>query len=254
MFSSPRSNDDPSNTFPQQQKVDRAFNNDCDETIHFHRAEDLHSYLIRSWSSLSPSERSNNLILSTKTEDEAARAIVVLVFLESLSRLLDSDLAKAQSLIFPVLYYFSLGEVMPGLIALVLEQRLRGVVDMLSGDGLLPGWLVVSETVKEEVLGVVREWVERMSSGSSVKEVRRLVVQRFRRQEDDDGRLTSPPQPLGCEKEVEFHRRFGVLTMNWASHELFYEEELQRAYAEFDPVAPGSTGEEFLEIVDAEWR
>ncbi|KJX99113.1 hypothetical protein TI39_contig373g00013 [Zymoseptoria brevis] len=220
----------------------------------FHDLDDLHSYLIRSWNELSPSERVNDPRLYTSNEHEAASEIVTLILLDSLSQVLGSDVAKAQSLIFPVLYYFLLGEVMPGLIGQILKLKLEEVVEMLSArneDVSLPSWLVLSEPVNAAVSRVLKEWVDMMSSserGPSVKTVREAVVQRERRQ---DGLSSSTP--AGCEKEIEFHRRIGLLAMNWASHDMFYEEELRRAFAEFDFTSSVLTNGQLLEAVDAAW-
>ncbi|SMR52103.1 unnamed protein product [Zymoseptoria tritici ST99CH_1E4] len=220
----------------------------------FHDLDDLHSYLIRSWNELSPSERVNDPILYTSDEHEAASEIVTLILLDSLSQVLGSDVAKAQSLLFPVLYYFLLGEVMPGLIGQVLKVKLVEVVEMLSvmnEDVSLPSWLVLSEPVNAAVSRVLKEWADMMSSserGPSVKTVREAVMQRDWRQ---DGLKSSAPP--GCEKEVEFHRRIGLLTMSWASHDMFYEEELRQAFAEFDFTSPVLTNGQLLDAVDAAW-
>jgi hypothetical protein len=70
---------------------------------HFHNSEDLHSYLIKSWNELGPEDRCNTLIFHASNKHDAARNFVVLVLLDLFSQLLASDVAKAQSFVFPVL-------------------------------------------------------------------------------------------------------------------------------------------------------
>lgn len=192
-----------------------------------------------------------------------ARDILVLLMIHEFCNFLDDDEKKAGSLIFPLFYYTYLAPIMPGLIHDVLQAKIDAAITMVEQPDLLPGFLDVPASFRSDVVRVLREWQGEAGSEYPTKPVRREVV-RLREQARQSklnmlrsyGRGEEPIilAPDSCEKEQAFYEEFGVLTMNWASHFMFYEEELQQAFVDFDMEDPKALSTQFLDVIDENWK
>jgi hypothetical protein len=192
-----------------------------------------------------------------------ARDILILLMIHEFSNILFDEEEKAGSLIFPLFYYTYLAPIMPPLLHDVLQLKIADAIAMMEQPELMPAFLDVPIAFRGEVVRILKEWQEETGSEYPTSPVRKEVI-RLRRKAKLDrlivlknygkGEEDLSPPPESCEKEYAFYEKFGILTMNWASHQLFYNEELQQAYTDFDIEDPEALNTDFLEVVDGTWK
>lgn len=192
-----------------------------------------------------------------------ARDLLVLLMIYEFSQLLDDDEKKANSLIFPLFYYTYIAPIMPPLMHDVLQAKISDAIAILNEPELMPAFLDVPTAFRGEVLRVLKEWQEEVGLEYHTKRVRNEVVRQRAEgiqsnlnmlKQYGKGKEDMRPSPDSCEKEQAFYEKFGILTMNWASHQLFYEEELQQAFEDFDLENKGALNTDFLDVIDENWK
>lgn len=192
-----------------------------------------------------------------------ARDILVLLMIHEFSQILDDEEKKATSLIFPLFYYTYLAPIMPALLHDVLQTKIGDAIAMMESPELLPDFLDVPIAFRAEVVRVLKEWQEEAGLEYPTNPVREEVV-RLREvgkqnqlnmlQSLGQGEEDMMQAPESCEKELAFYEEFGILTMNWASHWMFYEESLHQAFVDFDVEDPEALNTDFLDEIDESWK
>ncbi|CZT15456.1 uncharacterized protein RCC_12327 [Ramularia collo-cygni] len=209
------------------------------------------------------SEKCFHLTIVDHKAGVIARDFLVLLMINDFSKVLDDDEKKATSLIFPLFYYTYLSPIMPPLLHDVLQAKIGDAIAILHQPELMPAFLDIPIAYHDEALRMLMEWQEEAGTEYPTKPVREEVVrQRKQGKQSQLGMLMKygkgiediRPPPVSCEKEQAFYEEFGILTMNWASHQLFYEEELQQAFDDFDMDDPEALNADFLDKVDDCWK
>lgn len=226
-------------------------------------ARNLHKTILTAGFHKPANERFFHFTIVDHKAPVIARNVLILLMIYEFSQILDSDEKKAISMLFPLFYYTYIAPIMPALLYNILQTKIADAIALLKEPELMPQFLKVPAAYRGEVLRILTQWHEEAASDYLAKQVRlEAIRQRKQSREDKLGMLKSrgegaedaPPAPVGCEKEKAFYEEFGILTMNWASHQMFYEEELQQAFTDFDIENRGALDTKFLDVIDESWK
>lgn len=226
-------------------------------------ARHLHKTLISAGFDKAANEKAFHFTIVDHKAPVIVRDILILLMIHEFSQFLNDDEQKANSLIFPLFYYTYLAPIMPPLMHDVLQAKIADAIAILNEPELMPAFLDVPAAYRGEVLRVLKEWQEEVGAEYPTNRVRLEVIRQgnegiqsridqLRRYGKGEEDMRAPPE--SCEKEQAFYEEFGILTMNWASHHLFYEEELQQAFADFDLDDRGALNTDFIDVIEENWK